>query len=386
MTCLSRLSSVARRLPCTAAVLALPHRLPWFPAAAVKIQPSSVARPPSTTSRCLHISPHAYHAATTSPPPAESDALRIIDSWRDKVLAKPTVVEHDTIRPLTMVQLDMTLSKGPVLANPVSSTPVAQLGTPLPVNWHHAFFPPLIGENDLGQDGYEMTHAPPAPFLARMWAGGAVEQNPANLLRVGQAMTMKTRCTAVDVKQSRQGEPMVFVRLEKQVENEHGWALTDTRTLVYMEKDETKKPLTRPKNVKPRRTAEFSMTVLPTIMTLFRYSALTFNTHRIHYDHEYATKVEDHPACIVHGPLTATYLIENLRHRLAPGLVMKNFQYRALSPLYVDQPLTVCARQMDLTPTQFAPDVVGCYEVWATNSDGGLSMSGTVEVAHEQAK
>ncbi|KAF9972461.1 hypothetical protein BGZ73_004423 [Actinomortierella ambigua] len=302
------------------------------------------------------------------------------------VLAKPTVVEQDTIRPLTMVQLDMTLSKGSVSAQPLATTAVAQPGTPLPVNWHHAFFPPLIGEQDLGQDGYEMTHAPPAPFLARMWAGGAVEQNPANLLRVGQAMTMNTRCTGVDVKQSRQGEPMVFVQLEKLVENEHGWALTDTRTLVYMEKDETKKPSTRPKNVKPRGTPDFSMTVQPTAMTLFRYSALTFNTHRIHYDHEYATKVEDHPACIVHGPLSATYMIENLRHRLAPGLVIKNFQYRALSPLYVDQPLTVSAKKMDLAAAKVAPDVVDCYKVWATNADGGLSMSGTVEIVQEQAK
>jgi len=99
----------------------------------------------------------------------------------------------------------------------------------------------MIGERDLGDDGYEMTHAPPAPYLARMWAGGGVEQNPANLLRVGQEMTMKTKCTGVDIKQNRSGDVMVFVSLEKLVENEFGWALTDTRTLVYMEKDEKKK-------------------------------------------------------------------------------------------------------------------------------------------------
>jgi len=131
-----------------------------------------------------------------------------------------------------------------------SSTAQFAKGAPLPVNWHHAFFPPMIGEDDLGGDGYEMTHAPPAPYLARMWAGGGVEQNPANLLRVGQEMRMKTKCTGVDIKQSRSGEVMVFVSLEKLVENELGWALTDTRTLVYMEKDETKTAPVVPKLVK----------------------------------------------------------------------------------------------------------------------------------------
>ncbi|KAF9427704.1 hypothetical protein BGZ94_004358 [Podila epigama] len=104
----------------------------------------------------------------------------------------------------------------------------------------------MIGEHDLGQDGYEMTHAPPAPFMARMWAGGGVEQNPTNLLRVGQDITMHTQCTGVDIKQNRSGQVMVFVSLEKSVENNHGWALTDTRTLVYMEKDDNQKAASTP--------------------------------------------------------------------------------------------------------------------------------------------
>ncbi|KAG0261910.1 hypothetical protein BG011_000530 [Mortierella polycephala] len=250
---------------------------------------------------------------------------------------------------------------------------------PLPVNWHHIFFPPMIGEHDLGQDGYEMTHAPPAPFLARMWAGGGVEQNPANLLRVGQDMSMTTKCTGVDIKQNRSGEVMVFVSLEKLIENEHGWALTDTRTLVYMEKDEKKANPTKPKLVKPKRQPDFSATVHPSAILLFRYSALTFNSHRIHFDHEYANKVEDHPGCLVHGPLSATYMLENLRQHLKPGMIMKNFRYRALSPLYVDQFIQICAKQMPVVPTMDA-DVIDSYEVWVQNPEGGLAMSGTVEV------
>ncbi|KAG0013658.1 hypothetical protein BGZ81_000911 [Podila clonocystis] len=312
---------------------------------------------------------------------ASSSSSEIITAWKSSVLSKPVVIEHDTIRPTSLRQLAMTLNKS---TPPQEQDPLAKIGSPLPVNWHHIFFPPMIGERDLGDDGYEMTHAPPAPYLARMWAGGGVEQNPANLLRVGQEMTMKTKCTGVDIKQSRSGDVMVFVSLEKVVENESGWALTDTRTLVYMEKDEKKKSegSSTARLVKPRRQADFSTTVHPSAILLFRYSALTFNSHRIHFDHEYANKVEDHPGCLVHGPLSATYMLENLRQKLAPGLVMKNFRYRALSPLIVDRPLKVCAKKMQVVPTMDA-DVLESYEVWVENSEGGLAMSGTVEVVKE---
>ncbi|KAF9960112.1 hypothetical protein BGZ70_008685 [Mortierella alpina] len=315
---------------------------------------------------------------------ASPSSADIIDTWKSTVLKKPIIIEHDTIRPQTLQQLAMTLHKTtPHQDQQQQPHSHFRSNAPLPVNWHHVFFPPMIGECELGQDGYEMTHAPPAPFLARMWAGGGVEQNPANLLRIGQPMTMRTQCTAVDIKQSRAGDLMVFVSLEKLIENQHGWALTDTRTLVYMEKDEKKAHSpTKPKLVKPRRKADFSMKVLPSAILLFRYSALTFNSHRIHFDHEYANKVEDHPGCLVHGPLSATYMLENLRQHLKPGMVMKNFRYRALSPLYVDQPIEICAKKMSVVPTMDA-DVLESYEVWVENPEGGLAMSGTVEVVRE---
>ncbi|KAF9929615.1 hypothetical protein FBU30_001404 [Linnemannia zychae] len=323
---------------------------------------------------------------------SSSSAADIISAWRTSILKKPVILERDTIRPQTLQMLAMTLSKStppttlfiPSSSNNTRDTAFCQIGSPLPVNWHHVFFPPMIGESDLGQDGYEMTHAPPAPFLARMWAGGGVQQNPSNLLRVGQEMVMKTKCTGVDIKQSRDGKVMVFVSLEKLVENEKGWALTDTRTLVYMEKD--KENPVKPKLVKPRRQPDITMEVHPTEIQLFRYSALTFNSHRIHFDHEYANNVEDHPACLVHGPLTATLMLEPLRQQLLkPGQMIKNFNYRALSPLYVDQPIKICSKKMALIPTMDA-DVQESYEVWVENPQGGLAMSGTVEVVQEQEK
>lgn len=331
-------------------------------------------------------SSHPYSTLGSS-----SSAADIISAWKTSILQKPVLLERDTIRPQTLQMLSMTLSKSTPPPPPLSTTsstsspspsPLSpfQPGTPLPVNWHHVFFPPMIGEGDLGEDGYEMTHAPPAPFLARMWAGGGVEQNPRNLLRVGQEMLMKTKCTGVDIKQSREGKVMVFVSLEKLIENEHGLALTDTRTLVYMEKDK-ENPVTS-KLVKPRRQADVSLDIHPTAIQLFRYSALTFNSHRIHFDHEYANKVEDHPACLVHGPLSATFMLESLRQQLQPGQVIKNFRYRALSPLYVDQPIKICSKKMPLIPTMDA-DVQESYEVWVENPQGGLAMSGTVEVVHE---
>ncbi|KAF9173002.1 hypothetical protein BGX21_010636 [Mortierella sp. AD011] len=313
-------------------------------------------------------------SSTASPSPAD-----IIAEWTASILKKPVLIERDTIRSQTLQQLAMTLSK----ETPTSATAATfKKGALLPVNWHHAFFPPMIGENDLGKDGYEMTHAPPAPFLARMWAGGGVEQNPANLLRVGQDMLMKTKCTNVDIKQNRSGDIMVFVSLEKQIENEHGWALTDTRTLVYMEKDENNLQTPKSKLVKPRREADLAIVVHPTAVLLFRYSALSFNSHLIHYEHQYANKVEGYPGCLVHGPLTSTFMLETLRQNLKPGQIIKNFRYRALSPLYVDQPIKICTKNTATVPTMEA-DIIDSYEVWVENPEGGLAMSGTVEIAQE---
>ncbi|KAK3815654.1 MAG: hypothetical protein J3R72DRAFT_376084 [Linnemannia gamsii] len=338
---------------------------------------------------------HAYSTSTsTSAPGSSSSAADIISAWKTSILKKPVLLERDTIRPQTLQMLLMTLNKSSPTTLPSTTTTATttansnntssfQKGSPLPVNWHHIFFPPMIGEQDLGQDGYEMTHAPPAPFLARMWAGGGVEQNPRNFLRVGQEMVMKTKCTGVDIKQSREGKVMVFVSLEKSLENEHGWALTDTRTLVYMEKEKEGSPV-KPKLVKRELQADITLNVHPTAIQLFRYSALTFNSHRIHFDHEYANNVEDHPACLVHGPLSATLMLEPLRQLLfqQPGKIIKNFRYRALSPLYVDQPIQICAKKMTLIPTMDA-DVVESFEVWVENPQGGLAMSGTVELVQE---
>ncbi|KAF9207987.1 hypothetical protein BGZ49_010098 [Haplosporangium sp. Z 27] len=316
--------------------------------------------------------PLTFRLLSTTVSPSSAD---IIAEWKDSVLKKPVLVERDTIRSQALQQLAMTLSK----ASPTPAT-AAQFkkGALLPVNWHHAFFPAMIGEDDLGKDGYEMTHAPPAPFLARMWAGGGVEQNPANPLRVGQEMLMKTKCTSVDIKQSRSGDVMVFVSLEKLIENENGWALTDTRTLVYMEKDEKNLHAPKPKLVKPRKEADITTTVHPTAILLFRYSALSFNSHLIHFEHQYANKVEGYP-----GAAQSKFDFQNtLRQQLKPGQIIKNFHYRALSPLYVDQPFTTCTKSTPVVPTMDS-DVTESFEVWVVNPEGGLAMSGTVEIVQE---
>lgn len=206
---------------------------------------------------------HAHYSTSGS-----TSAADIISAWKTSILQKPILIEYDTIRPQTLKMLAMTLNKATPSSSTLSPSSFPN-GTPLPVNWHHAFFPPMIGESDLGQDGYEMTHAPPAPFLARMWAGGGVEQNPGNLLRVGQEMVMKTRCTSVDVKESRDGKVMVFVSLEKVVENGQGVALTDSRTLVYMEKD-------RESPVKPKLVKRESSSFFVFLLTLY-WSLLLFS-------------------------------------------------------------------------------------------------------------
>jgi 3-methylfumaryl-CoA hydratase len=139
-------------------------------------------------------------------------------------------------------------------------------------------------------------------------------------------------------------------------------------------------------------------------MTLFRYSALTFNSHLIHYDHIYATTVEHHPgklctsqlkdgsyshnifnilslsACLVHGPLMSTLLMDLMRRHLASGKFdtpphIKAFQYRCLRPVYADQPFNVCGREVSSrTENEKA------FELWIADHDGNMAVKGTCDV------
>ncbi|GBB94667.1 putative enoyl dehydratase (DH), mitochondrial [Rhizophagus clarus] len=294
-----------------------------------------------------------------------SDTKKLINEWKKKV-TRDTESFTDTITASPLQLFAITLRRN-YITDDIPATQIPPEGTRVPPNYHLAYFSPRIYEKDLGSDGSEIRHEPPLKSLRRMWAGGELSFSANNPLCVGQHATMSTKCREVEVKSSPRGEN-IFIWIDRNITNEFGWSMRDTRCLVYMKLEE-KKP--EQKIVKLNKTPDFEQIVFPTPLLLFRFSALTFNSHRIHYDHPYTTQVERYPGCLVHGPLTLTLLLDLMRDNLPNKIsYIKSFSYRAVSPLFVGEEFKICGRRSE-------SDLSGSsYELWAENKHGGVAMKG----------
>ncbi|CAG8584608.1 2711_t:CDS:2, partial [Diversispora eburnea] len=219
---------------------------------------------------------------------------------------------HDTLYATPIQLLSITLNRKTLCNNNnIPSTELPPLGTPVPPNYHLVYFLPKDYENELALDGYKTRYSPPpsilkTSFTKRMWAGGELLFNPQNPLLIGQKVQMTTKIRDVKYKISSNNQnnnhhnrdemnEKVFVWLEKEISNEFGWSLKDTRCLVYMKPQDSNSKLPPRKIIKSNKESEFKKIIYPSEILLFRFSALTFNSHRIHYDHEYSTKVEGYP-------------------------------------------------------------------------------------------
>ncbi|CAG8539497.1 7051_t:CDS:2, partial [Scutellospora calospora] len=288
----------------------------------------------------------------------------LILSWKTKV-AKIVDIKEDTLTATPLQLLSITLNRKEIINNiPSIQTPPDE--TPLPPNYHLAYFLPRDYENELSSDGYKTKFSPPAPFLRRMWAGGELKFNQENPLKIGQKVKMTTKVRDVEYKMGKLGKN-VFVWLDKEIVNENGCSLIDSRCIVYMPASEENKPKPPRKIIKENISSEFEKVIFPTSILLFRYSALTFNSHRIHYDHIYSTKTEGYPGCLVHGPLTCTLLLDLIRDNLPNTSYIKTFSYRAMSPLYVGEEFKICGKKSD-TNDKF-------IDVWAENIHGGIAVT-----------
>ena len=244
------------------------------------------------------------------------------------------------------------------------AAPVA--GNRLPELWHWLYFLPHHRQSEIGVDGHAKRGGflPPVPLPRRMWAGGRLQWEPGNPLRVGDAAKRVSTIAAVTHKTGRSGE-LVFVQVRHEVHNAHGLALTEEHDIVY-------RAAAAPGEAAPAPTpapmdATFSRTLVPDDVLLFRYSALTFNGHRIHYDRRYVTEVEGYPGLIVHGPLIATLLVDLLR-RERPDATLSRFEFRAVRPTFDIAPFRVHGR----------PDADGQrYSLWGEDTDGWLTMQAT---------
>ena len=206
---------------------------------------------------------------------------------------------------------------------------------PLPLLWHWAYFNPVVAAAGLGPDGHPRRESPLlADFPRRMWVGGEVRaEGP---LRADTASVRRTRLLSDTRKQGSTGE-LLIVTLEHTVEQDERTVIVERQDVIYRQAGGVTPPAGPAVMLAPGQG--WRETVLPTTALLFRFSAVTFNGHRIHYDHDYATSVEGYPGLVVHGPLTAMLLAQSASHHL--GKPLRSFSYRASSPLFVDQPVRI---------------------------------------------
>ena len=248
-------------------------------------------------------------------------------------------------------RMQSTLDEEPTLAE----------GDPLPPLWHWIYFLEAVPMRRLGRDGHAARGGflPPVALPRRMWAGGRVEfREP---LPLGAEAERVSTIAKVAPKSGRSG-PLCFVTVRHALSVGGGEGVVEEQDIVYREDPDPDAP--RPAPPAPPEGAVWRETVTPSTTLLFRYSALTFNGHRIHYDRDYARTIEGYPALVFHGPLTATLLCRFGLARLGAAAPAR-FAYRGAAPLFDDRPFTLCGK----------PDGAGGATLWAETPEGGLAMS-----------
>lgn len=240
-------------------------------------------------------------------------------------------------------RLEETLHAGPanLMEMTLDRAPSLHTGDALPSLWHWIYFLRSARLSALGRDGHPAKGGflPPVALPRRMWAGGRFGFN--SDLHIGAQVHKRSRIKDVMLKQGRSGA-LCFVTVRHEVGmGQAAPAFWEEHDIVYRE-DPT--PETKPRRTDPVGTDwTQTETVTPTEVMLFRYSALTFNGHRIHYDRDYARTVEGHEGLVVHGPLIATLLMD-LAQRCCDGARPSSFDFRAASPLFDTAPFTLHAR------------------------------------------
>lgn len=232
-------------------------------------------------------------------------------------------------------------------------------GAALPDLWHWLYFLPLHRLSESGRDGHAAKGGflPPVPLPRRMWAGSRFRfLRP---LTIGAEATKTSTIARVEPKQGRSG-PLCFVTVSHDVRQDGQHCIAEEHDIVYREDPAPGAPA--PVVQPAPEGSDFSRTIHPDPVLLFRYSALTFNGHRIHYDQPYATGVEGYPGLVVHGPLLATLLMDLLRRQTdAP---VAEFAFRALATITDTDDFSVHGARRD----------DGSIRLWARRADGALAM------------
>ena len=271
------------------------------------------------------------------------------------------------------------VGRSETLEDTATSTPFAALsatldwpaarpapGAPLPPLWHWLYFLPVPQQSAIGADGHPRRGGflPPVSLPRRMWAGSDFEFH--DPLRIGDALARTSTIVDVKEKSGRTGN-LIFVRVKHEIRRNgmSAVALTEHHNIVYRDAakpdDVAPPPLAAPAEFAWRREIKADDVLL------FRYSALTFNGHRIHYDRKYATEVEGYPGLIVHGPLIATLLMDLLR-REQPDARVRRFEFKAVRPTFDINPFSVHGQLSVDGKT---------VRLWGRDHEGWLTMDAT---------
>jgi 3-methylfumaryl-CoA hydratase len=235
-------------------------------------------------------------------------------------------------------------------------------GDAAPFTTHWCLAQPVYPMAELGPDGHPTRGGflPPVPLPRRMWAGGELEFF--DDLRVGDEATRTSRIADVTMKTGSTGV-LCFVSVDHLITTSRGTAIRERQDIVYRDVPTGSQAPAKPAAAPP--SAQHRESHMADSVLLFRYSALTFNGHRIHYDRDYVTKVEGYPGLIFHGPMQAAFLVE-FAARLHGGMAPKKFSYRGVQPLFEGSEFSINANEIDAG-----------MELWTANSSGQPTMKGT---------
>ncbi|MFE1601783.1 FAS1-like dehydratase domain-containing protein [Methylobacterium sp. ID0610] len=265
-----------------------------------------------------------------------------------------TRVVEDLVTPRLVAEYRATLA--PNLA------PVGEGEGEAPLALHWCLAPETPAADTLGPDGHAAKGGflPPVPLPRRMWAGGEVETLAP--LRLGDRVIRRETVADVAVKEGRTGT-LCFVTVRHEYETPRGLAIRERQDIVYREASRPgDPPAAAPPAAPALPGADLAWSVAATPVLLFRYSAMTFNGHRFHYDFPYATQVEGYAGLVVHGPMQASLLL-NLAASLL-GRPPARFRYRGVSPMIAGQTFTVAGRREGGGVSGFTADAAGrrCME------------------------
>ncbi|KAF6227192.1 hypothetical protein HO133_008634 [Letharia lupina] len=287
----------------------------------------------------------------------------------------PSIVRKQFLDPNQIQRLSLTLNRprlyrvGQILENEIPLN-----GTPLAPGYHLVYFTPAALPDHLGRDGTDISYSPAEPFTRRMWAGGRIDWVKENPLRIGDEAIETTKLVFAKPKVTRAGEEIVVVGVKKTFENAKGLALFDRRDWVFRTQlsglppshdysestgsDDAPLPLPD--------TSQKSRDYLQTAVSLFRFSALTFNAHKIHYSRPWCRDVEGHRDIVVHGPLNLINMLDFWRDEQADDfMIPQSISYRATAPFYAGEKYrALLERETDTTS----------IKLWGHNGKGDVKV------------